>query len=47
VIQASLEQNGGDVRAVAQVLGMTTRAVYQKLSYHGFGNNRDVTNSDI
>jgi DNA-binding NtrC family response regulator len=47
VIQASLEQNSGDVRAVAQALGMTTRAIYQKLSYHGFGNNRDVTNSDI
>ncbi len=47
VIQASLEQNSGDVRAVAQALGMTARAIYQKLSYHGFGNNRDVTNSDI
>jgi len=24
---------------------MTTRAVYQKLNYHGFGNNREVTNN--
>lgn len=42
VLQACLEQNDGDVRAVAEALGMTPRAVYQKLNYHGFGNNREA-----
>jgi two-component system response regulator HydG len=35
VLVQSLEEQGGDVRAVAELLDMTPRAVYQKLTYHG------------
>lgn len=35
VLQAALEQNGGNIQAVAESLRMTPRAVYQKLRYHG------------
>lgn len=41
ILQALLDQNNSDVRAVADALGMTPRAVYQKISYHGFGNDRE------
>lgn len=40
ILLDSLDRNNGDVRAVAEALGMTPRAVYQKLSHHGFGNSR-------
>ncbi|MDD5365039.1 MAG: sigma 54-interacting transcriptional regulator [Gallionellaceae bacterium] len=39
-LEAAMADHSGDVRAVAGVLGMTSRAVYQKLSHHGLGNAR-------
>jgi len=41
ILQSYLERDNGDVHAVANALGITTRAVYQKLSYHGFSNGRE------
>ena len=35
-LETSMANNHGDVKAVAVALGMTTRAIYQKLNYHGF-----------
>lgn len=34
-LEASMVDHNGDVQAVAVALGMTSRAIYQKLSYHG------------
>lgn len=34
-LEASMVDHNGDVQAVAAALGMTSRAIYQKLSYHG------------
>ena len=42
ILQDQLELNDGDVRAVADALGMTPRAVYQKLNYHGLGHPREA-----
>lgn len=35
ILLALLEKNKGNIKAVAESLRMTTRAVYQKLHYHG------------
>jgi|GEM_PF-7062187 len=40
ILQATLTDQGGDIRAVANALGMTPRAVYQKLHYHGLADDR-------
>ncbi|WP_275099835.1 sigma 54-interacting transcriptional regulator [Sedimenticola hydrogenitrophicus] len=40
ILHEHLDRNNGDVGAVADALGMTPRAVYQKLNYHGFDNGR-------
>lgn len=40
ILEASMDLHKGEVHAVADALGMTTRAVYQKLSYHGLGTGR-------
>lgn len=42
ILQEQLNRNSGDVRAVSEALGSTPRAVYQKLSYHGSGNDRET-----
>ena len=42
ILQDHLERNDGDVHAVADALGMTPRAVYQKISYHGIGNSKEA-----
>lgn len=42
VLQAALDEHDGDVRAVAELLRLTPRAVYQKLSYHGFSTAREA-----
>jgi DNA-binding NtrC family response regulator len=42
ILQDCLDSNAGDVRAVADALGMSARAVYQKLSYHGMGSRREA-----
>jgi len=41
ILQASLDENAGDVRAVADSLQLTPRAVYQKMNYHGFALGRE------
>lgn len=46
VLQELFDQKDGDVSAIAEALGMTPRAVYQKLSYHGFGNARGTETRD-
>lgn len=40
VLQATLTDHDGDVRATAHALGLTPRAVYQKLHYHGLAGGR-------
>lgn len=42
ILHEHMDRSSGDVRAVAEALGMTPRAVYQKLNYHGFGGGREV-----
>jgi DNA-binding NtrC family response regulator len=41
ILQSCLERGNGDVQAVAKALGISTRAVYQKLSYHGLNSQQE------
>ncbi len=41
ILGEHLDRSNGNVRTVAEALGMTPRAVYQKLNYHGFGHSRE------
>jgi len=36
-LEASMADHNGDVQSVAVALGMSSRAIYQKLNYHGLG----------